>query len=812
VAALRRPFGVVVLPLALLAVPPAAHGSALLRSGSVVAYGADQGEQNALMVRGAPGVHIFEDPGKVIDTADDDGKPGECVNITPDTATCPALTGDVIAAFLFDRADSAAITTPVPFQVCGGRGADTLTGGDGDDSLNGEGESDTIDGGGGNDFVDAEQPADCGSTQSATPAPNDVDGGPGNDLLIGGKGTDTLRGGPGGDDLAGELVADGVGGDARDMMSGGDGADSLVGYDGPDLLEGGDGSDLLAGGNGDDELRGGDGADGLGVTVNQAFRDVLDGGTGDDLLNAGPGAFVLNLGSGGAIEAFETTDANGADDLVGGTGHDTVSYVNLALPVRASLDGVADDGSQEEGDNVHPDNEVLLGGSEADTLIGGAANDTIDGGKGGDSIGGGDGDDTLAGGELDDGVDGLSGGPGADTLGGGPGDDALRGEAGADALDGGGGADTADGGGDADRVNGGAGLDSLSGGPGDDRLRGAADGLVGADGADVLRGDGGADDLDGGPGDDTLAGGPGADAMAGADGSDIADYQGALGPVAVTLDGAGGDGEAGEGDQIRADVEGVRGGRANDTLTGNAGPNVMAGGGGKDFVDGAGGADTLDGGGGPDAVRSRDRAADVVTCGRKRDFAIADRRDRVGDDCERVDQGGRRRPRLGRSMIVTPTKGSVALRLVGVSRFVPLKDAVAVPLRSSLDAASGGVRVTTARGRRSRQSGTFSRGRFGVRQRRSRRADTELRLEGGDFRSCRGGREIVRTLRGRGRGRFRTRGRHSAARTRRTSWVVEDRCDGTLTRVRRGRAVVRDLRRKRTVVVRAGRSYLARPL
>ena len=58
--------------------------------------------------------------------------------------------------------------------------------------------------------------------------------------------------------------------------------------------------------------------------------------------------------------------------------------------------------------------------------------------------------------------------------------------------------------------------------------------------------------------------------------------------------------------------------------------------------------------------------------------------------------------------------------------------------------------------------------------------------------------------------RFRTRGRHSAATVRGTFWETSDRCDGTLTRVRRGRVVVRDFRLRRNVLVRAGRSYLAR--
>ena len=39
---------------------------------------------------------------------------------------------------------------------------------------------------------------------------------------------------------------------------------------------------------------------------------------------------------------------------------------------------------------------------------------------------------------------------------------------------------------------------------------------------------------------------------------------------------------------------------------------------------------------------------------------------------------------------------------------------------------------------------------------------------------------------------------------------MEDRCDGTLTTVKRGKVAVRDLRRKRTILVRAGKSYLAR--
>ena len=43
-----------------------------------------------------------------------------------------------------------------------------------------------------------------------------------------------------------------------------------------------------------------------------------------------------------------------------------------------------------------------------------------------------------------------------------------------------------------------------------------------------------------------------------------------------------------------------------------------------------------------------------------------------------------------------------------------------------------------------------------------------------------------------------------------TIWTTTDRCDGTLTQVKRGTVVVRDFRRRRNVIVRAGKSYLAR--
>jgi hypothetical protein len=69
-----------------------------------------------------------------------------------------------------------------------------------------------------------------------------------------------------------------------------------------------------------------------------------------------------------------------------------------------------------------------------------------------------------------------------------------------------------------------------------------------------------------------------------------------------------------------------------------------------------------------------------------------------------------------------------------------------------------------------------------------------------------------RRLWGRGHGRFRTRGRHSSASVRGTTWFVEDRCDGsTLTKVRKGRVSVRDFVKHKTVTLKAGHTYIAKP-
>jgi hypothetical protein len=155
--------------------------------------------------------------------------------------------------------------------------------------------------------------------------------------------------------------------------------------------------------------------------------------------------------------------------------------------------------------------------------------------------------------------------------------------------------------------------------------------------------------------------------------------------------------------------------------------------------------------------------------------------------------------------------------------FVPLEEARQIPIGSFLDTRRGTVRMVNATTGSRTQSGTFKSGVFQVLQSRARRARglTDLRLKGSSFRRCRSGggksasaalsRATIRRLRASARGRYRTSGRNSSATVRGTIWTTTDRCDGTLTKVTRGKVAVFDFRRKRTVVVSTGKSYLARP-
>ena len=133
-----------------------------------------------------------------------------------------------------------------------------------------------------------------------------------------------------------------------------------------------------------------------------------------------------------------------------------------------------------------------------------------------------------------------------------------------------------------------------------------ADNLIGRGGDDIIFGLRGSDNLLGGPGDDTLTGGT------------------RLRP----LDG---------GEKI------LVGGRGNDFVGGGNGSDTVTGGKGIDYVaDGDIADDTAEdnvlAGAGNDGVQVANVRAtkDIVTCGGGFDRVLADRKDVLADDCERV--------------------------------------------------------------------------------------------------------------------------------------------------------------------------------
>ena len=337
----------------------------------------------------------------------------------------------------------------------------------------------------------------------------------------------------------------------------------------------------------------------VGLAPTEGGPDTLGGGPGNDVLRAGPGG-------------------PGDGDLLNGSeGTDTVSYEHRSGGVVVSIDGIANDGSAGEGDNVASDAECLTGGAASDVLVGSDSDNCIDGRGGSDTINGLGGADSLEGGAADPSSDVLLGGTGIDTLQGSAGDDLLRGEGDGDALlAGGGGSDELHGGDGDDRaVTGGPGTDTLDGGAGNDSLNGSDVVLVGVDGNDALKGGTGNDALAGGDGDDTIDGGAGVDEMSGGGGEDTASYVEARAPVTVTLDGLANDGSPGENDLVRTDIEDIRGGGVADTLIGDRKRNELEGGTGEDYLDGAADTDVFSGGDQIDVIRARDRSAETVQCG-----------------------------------------------------------------------------------------------------------------------------------------------------------------------------------------------------
>ncbi|MBI5106798.1 MAG: calcium-binding protein [Solirubrobacterales bacterium] len=193
--------------------------------------------------------------------------------------------------------------------------------------------------------------------------------------------------------------------------------------------------------------------------------------------------------------------------------------------------------------------------------------------------------------------------------------------------------------------------------------------------------------LDGGAGDDVLDPGTGyADQLVGGAGADTATYATRAAGVTAYVGVGYSSGQAGEYDNIGADVEKVvgspfvdvlvgsdgaqtlQGGAGADVLDGRDGDDVLEGGDGADTLLGREGADVLDGGAADDVLLARDSGVvDTVRCGDGTDAVTADRED-VLDACETSDL-----PPL------PPVPDPVVVQVPGPAVFVPQPAEPAAP-------------------------------------------------------------------------------------------------------------------------------------
>ena len=182
------------------------------------------------------------------------------------------------------------------------------------------------------------------------------------------------------------------------------------------------------------------------------------------------------------------------------------------------------------------------------------------------------------------------------------------------------------------------------------------------------------------------------------------------------------------------------------------------------------------------------------------------------------------KPQALKSGVASVVSGIVRVKVPG-GKFVLLTGTQTVPVGSILDTAKGVVRLRAATNTTGKTgTGDFGGGMFKFSQkyerlRRKRLLATPLTLRGGNFAACRtrsadgqsARRRTVRYLNAKANGQFEVVGQNSKGLERGTTWKTSDTCDGTLTVVTKGKVLVTDRVKRKTILVRAGKSYLARP-
>jgi hypothetical protein len=173
-------------------------------------------------------------------------------------------------------------------------------------------------------------------------------------------------------------------------------------------------------------------------------------------------------------------------------------------------------------------------------------------------------------------------------------------------------------------------------------------------------------------------------------------------------------------------------------------------------------------------------------------------------------------PVFHKTVVAGRVSGTIRFRKPGAKTFTTLGAAdQALPLGSTLDTRHGVMELSSApKAGAAAQTSRFYAGLFKVTQ---PGGVTQLAITE-KLAACHGASSAAakkkphtRKLWGSGKGSFRVSGQYSSATVRGTKWLVQDSCAGTLTKVVRGVVSVRDAVRHKTIVLRAGKKYLAKP-
>jgi CSLREA domain-containing protein len=170
-------------------------------------------------------------------------------------------------------------------------------------------------------------------------------------------------------------------------------------------------------------------------------------------------------------------------------------------------------------------------------------------------------------------------------------------------------------------------------------------------------------------------------------------------------------------------------------------------------------------------------------------------------------------PVAGKTVNVSTKSGKVLVKIPGTDEFFDLEDVQQIPVGSTIDTRKGKVTFKAA----GKSKAWLYEGLFKFSQKKGKKPLTTLTLTekltgctGSGKASAAAAKKKKRRLWGDGKGKFTTKGKHSAATVVGTKWYVEDRCNGTLTVVKRGVVKVRDFKKRKTVIVKAGHKYFAK--